>query len=103
MRRTEFTAERRRGGLLHLAGHGAGNAALAATLAVGRASTLESHRGLFVLPVLAGGVVPAGGRVSVSHTTFITLLFLTAWPALHMCTVEFVNLKPDKKCRCLSG
>ena len=40
MRRTEFTAERRRGGLLHLAGHGAGDAALAPALAVSRASTL---------------------------------------------------------------
>lgn len=40
MRRTEFTAERRRGGLLHLAGHGAGDAALALALAVSRASSL---------------------------------------------------------------
>lgn len=57
-RPTQLIVEGRCGGLFHFAGHGAGDAALAAPLAVGCASTLESHSGFFVLCILPRGVIP---------------------------------------------
>lgn len=58
LRRTELIVEWRRGGLFHFAGHRAGDTTLASPLAVGSASTLDSHNGLFVLSIFSRGVVP---------------------------------------------
>lgn len=56
---TKLIVDRWCGGLLHFTGHGACYAALATSLTVGSASSLDSHSWFFVLCIFSGGVIPA--------------------------------------------
>lgn len=59
LRRTKLIVDRWCGRLLHFTGHGACYTALATSLTVGSASTLDSHGWLFVLCIFSRGVIPA--------------------------------------------
>lgn len=64
---TELIVEWRCWGLLCFAGHRAGYTALAASLAIGCSSTLDSHGRLFVLCIFSRGVVPVFGKCQQSQ------------------------------------
>lgn len=55
---TQLVVQRWRGGLLHFTSHRPGDAALAASLAVGGASTLKRHGGFLVLCIFSRSVIP---------------------------------------------